>query len=642
MASPRAHVIAAEFAATVVRVDADAGHTVAAGAPLLVLEAMKMEHVLTAPTTGTVDTVAVSTGETVVPGQTLLTLTVSGAAPDPAPDRVGGGPGPDERPDLAALIERRGFLADGARPDAVAERHGRGRRTARENLADLCDPGSFEEYGGFVLAAQRARRDREELIRRTPADGVIVGLARVDGHRCAVVSYDYLVMAGTQGMAGHHKQDRFFELVKQLRLPLVLFAEGGGGRPGDTDYPVVSGNTVQSFTLFAELSGLVPTVGIGSGRCFAGNAALLGCCDVVIATPDANIGMGGPAMIEGGGLGSFRPEEIGPSDVQLANGVIDLLAPDDAGAVEQAKRYLGYFRGPTDSWDCPDQADLRHVVPVDRKRVYDTGRVVETLTDTGTALELRSAYGIGIRTVLARIEGRPVGLLVNNPKHLGGAIDADAADKAARFMQLCDAHDLPIVFLCDTPGFMVGPEAEETAQVRRFSRMFVTGASVTVPVITIILRKALRARRAGHGGGWIPPPAADRIVAHRGAGRHEHRGCGPAGLTPGARSDRRPGPAGRRLRREGGAGLRAQPGAGCRRDLRTGRRDRSGRHSPSDRQHPSLVPRATAEGRQEAAHDRHLVTRGSPGVATRCRPRRRGVVSPRSRCRRRPGPRPRC
>ena len=431
-----------------------------------------------------------STGESVGPGQTLLTFNESGGAPDPTPAIASGGGGPAERPDLAALIERRGIQADRARPDAVAKRHALGRRTARENLADLCDPGSFEEYGGFVLAAQRARRDREELIQHTPADGVIVGLARVDGHRCAVVSYDYLVMAGTQGMAGHHKQDRFFELVQRLRLPLVLFAEGGGGRPGDTDYPVVSGNTVKSFALFAELSGLVPTVGIGSGRCFAGNAALLGCCDVVIATPEANIGMGGPAMIEGGGLGTFRPEEVGPSDVQLANGVIDLPAPDDAGAVELARRYLGYFRGPIDTWDCPDQTALRDVVPVDRKRVYDTARVVDIVTDTGSALELRGTYGIGIKTVLARIEGRPVGLIVNNPKHLGGAIDADAADKAARFMQLCDAHDLPIVFLCDTPGFMVGPEAEETAQVRRFSRMFVTGASVTVPVVTIILRKA--------------------------------------------------------------------------------------------------------------------------------------------------------
>ncbi len=313
-------------------------------------------------------------------------------------------------------------------------------------------------------------------------------------------------MAGTQGMAGHHKQDRFFELVKKLRLPLVLFAEGGGGRPGDTDYPVVSGNTVKSFALFAELSGLVPTVGIGSGRCFAGNAALLGCCDVVIATPDATIGMGGPAMIEGGGLGTFRPEEVGPVDVQLANGVIDLMAGDDAGAVDLAKRYLGYFVGPSETWDCPDQDTLRHVVPVNRKRVYDTGRVIETLVDTGSVLELRGAYGIGIKTVLARIEGRPLGLIVNNPMHLGGAIDADAADKAARFMQLCDAHDLPIVFLCDTPGFMVGPDAEETAQVRRFSRMFVTGASVTVPVITIILRKAYGLGALGMAAGGFHSP----------------------------------------------------------------------------------------------------------------------------------------
>ncbi len=451
-----------------------------------------MEHAVAAPVAGMVDELAVAAGDVVVAGQLLLTIAVSAGADRDAEhgdDAVGFDPAA-ARPDLDALRERKAVLADAARPEAVARRHALGRRTARENLADLCDPDSFEEYGGFVIAAQRARRPHDELVQRTPADGIIAGLARIDGHRCAVLSYDYMVMAGTQGMAGHHKQDRFFALIDRLRLPVVLFAEGGGGRPGDTDHPVVSGNTVKSFALFAGLSGLVPTIGIASGRCFAGNAALLGCCDVVIATPDANIGMGGPAMIEGGGLGSFSPEDIGPVSVQSPNGVIDVLAAGDADAVVAAKAYLGFFRGRTEAWECADQTTLRHLVPVDRKRVYDSARVVATLADTGSTLELRGPFGTGVKTVLARIEGRPVGIVASNPEHLGGAIDADAADKAARFMQLCDAHDLPILFLCDTPGFMVGPDAEESAQVRRFSRLFVTGASVTVPVITIILRKA--------------------------------------------------------------------------------------------------------------------------------------------------------
>jgi acetyl-CoA carboxylase carboxyltransferase component len=507
MVSSSEYVITAEFAATVVRVDVSPDQAVEVGGPLLVLEAMKMEHVITAPVGGVATGLTVAIGDTVSPGEALLTISpTDGDGAIPAGDRSLGPTSEEERPDLAALIERKRILDDEARPEAVAKRHALGRRTARDNLADLCDPDSFEEYGGFVLAAQRVRRDKEELVQRTPADGVIAGLARIGGQRCAVVSYDYMVMAGTQGMAGHHKQDRFFELIKKLRLPVVLFAEGGGGRPGDTDYPVVSGNTVKSFALFAELSGLVPTVGIGSGRCFAGNAALLGCCDVVIATPEANIGMGGPAMIEGGGLGSFRPEDVGPVDVQSPNGVIDLLAADDADAVLLAKRYLGYFHGAVDGWDCADQSALRHMVPVNRKRVYDTDRVIALLADTDSTTALRSAYGIGITTVLARIEGRPVGLIVNNPKHLGGAIDADAADKASRFMQLCDAHDLPIVFLCDTPGFMVGPEAEQTAQVRRFSRMFVTGASLTVPVITIILRKAYGLGALGMAAGSFHSP----------------------------------------------------------------------------------------------------------------------------------------
>jgi acetyl-CoA carboxylase carboxyltransferase component len=364
-----------------------------------------------------------------------------------------------------------------------------------------------------VVAAQRARRSLDDLIANTPADGLVAGIGRVNGDRfpdelsrCAVASYDYMVLAGTQGQLNHRKKDRLFELVERLRLPVVLFAEGGGGRPGDTDSAVVTGLDTTAFAQFGALSGLVPTIGIASGRCFAGNAALLGCCDVIIATPDASIGMAGPAMIEGGGLGTFTPEEIGPLEVHRANGVVDVVASDDADAVRLAKQYLSYFQGRVDQWDCADQLGLREVVPPSRVRVYDMHHLVELVADTGSVLELRAGFGLGMVTALVRIEGRPVGVVANNPLHLGGAIDADGADKAARFLQLCDAHDLPVLFLCDTPGFMVGPEVEATAQVRHVSRLFVVGASLTVPFMTVVVRKGYGLGAQAMAGGSFRSP----------------------------------------------------------------------------------------------------------------------------------------
>ncbi|MCU1357887.1 MAG: carboxyl transferase [Acidimicrobiales bacterium] len=511
------HVLVAQTAATVSSLPVAVGEHVAAGAVLVVLEVMKMEHPMHAPAPGRLAEIAVAEGDAVRAGQELAVF-VSEAAPAPA--GVVSGEEPTqvphaERADLAELRRRRALLDDAARPEAVAKRHGRGQRTARENVADLCDADSFQEYGGFAFAAQENRRDRAELEARTPADGLITGIGRVntdlvgeDSASVAVVAYDYTVLAGTQGQRNHAKKDRIFEVVERLRLPVVLFAEGGGGRPGDTDMPVIAGLDTRAFEHFAKLSGLVPTVGIGVGRVFAGNAALLGCCDTVIATADSNIGMGGPAMIEGGGLGQFRPEDIGPIGVQVTNGVVDLAAADEVEAVALAKRYLSYFQGRVAPGIAPDQDLLRKMVPEHRKTIYDVRRVIDGLADEGSVLELRGGFGAGIVTALVRLEGRPLGLIANDPAVLGGAIDADAADKAARFLQLCDGHDLPVVSLCDTPGFMVGPDAEQTAQVRRFSRLFVTGASITVPLVTVVLRKGYGLGAQAMAGGSFRAPLA--------------------------------------------------------------------------------------------------------------------------------------
>ena len=484
------------------------GDVVAAGQPVAVLEAMKMEHLLHAPVAARICDVRAAVGDYLAEAQLLLVLEPvdAGAEVQAAQEEVAG---EVIRADLQRLRDRLAFTADASRPEAVARRHAAGGRTARENVADLCDADSFIEYGALAIAAQSRRRSLDDLVRHTPADGMVSGIGTVnaahfgaEASRCAVLAYDYTVLAGTQGWRNHHKKDRLLALAHRLKLPLVLFAEGGGGRPGDVDMPVVAGLNNHTFSQFAALSGVVPVVGIVHGRCFAGNAALLGCADVIIATRASNIGMGGPAMIEGGGLGNFRPEDIGPSPVQHRNGVIDVLVDDEAGAVAAARQYLAYFQGRLPEWEAPDAQRLRHAVPENRLRVYDVRKLMLDLFDRGSLLELRSGFGSGILTLLARIEGRPIGVLANNPLHLGGAIDAEAADKAARFMQLCDAHGLPMLALCDTPGFMVGPDIERQAQVRHVCRMFVVAAHLSVPYFTVVLRKGygLGAQAMAAGG----------------------------------------------------------------------------------------------------------------------------------------------
>ncbi|WP_339344685.1 carboxyl transferase domain-containing protein [uncultured Alcanivorax sp.] len=465
------------------------------GQVVAVLEAMKMEFEVRATTAGRVHSLAAGEGDAMNEAAPLLFVT-PGEVEGPAVATEESVDLDHIRQDLADVLDRHHAISDEGRPQAVEKRHRKGKRTARENLGDLLDAGSFQEYGAMALAAQRRRRSAEELQTLSPADGLIGGTGTVNADqfgeqaaRVMAMSYDYTVFAGTQGMMNHKKTDRLLQLAGQWKMPLVLFAEGGGGRPGDTDFVGVAGLDCHTFAAMAKLSGEVPLVGIGSGRCFAGNAALLGCCDVIIATEDASIGMAGPAMIEGGGLGRFTPEQVGPVSVQAPNGVVDVRVKDEAEAVAVAKQYLSYFQGTQTDWQAADQRELRHRIPEKRTRVYDIRAVIETLADSGSVLELRKAFSPGMITALVRIEGKPFGLIANDPQYLGGAIDAVGGDKAARFMQLCEAFGLPMVSLCDTPGFMVGPEAEKQATVRHVSRMFVTAASLTVPFFTVVLRK---------------------------------------------------------------------------------------------------------------------------------------------------------
>lgn len=491
------------------------GQEVFAGQELVILEAMKMHHPVVAPKHGAIDSISVQIGEVYDVGTVILTLSLQPASSQTSQQGVASADLESIPAPLQELYDRLEKTADAARPDAVQKRHERGHRMARENVEDLCDADSFMEYGQLVLAAQRSRRSLEELIDTTPADGMVAGFGTVnaaqfgdEASRVAVLAYDYTVLAGTQGAFNHKKTDRVLELACDWAIPSVFFTEGGGGRPGDTDMNKIQASSldVMTFATYARSSGVAPRIAINNGRCFAGNAVLFGCADVTIATQDSTIGMGGPAMIEGGGLGHYHPDEIGPMDVQTANGVIDLLAQDEAEAVAMAKKLLGFFQGQQSHHDHADQRKLRQIVPTDRKRSYDMREALALIADTDSLLELRSAYGCGMLTGFMRIGGIAFGYIANNPAHLGGAIDAAASEKAARFLQLCDGFDLPVLSFCDTPGFMVGPQHEEQATVRRASSFLLAGASLSVPVFMIVLRKAygLGAQAMGMGSLHVP------------------------------------------------------------------------------------------------------------------------------------------
>lgn len=507
--------VRAPLIGTVIEVCVEERQAVAIGQPILVLESMKMEHVVTAEAAGRLESLFARPGDVVGEAEILAGIVASGSDETrPVESEV---PDPDFiRPDLAELRARNALLLDENRPEAVERRRRRGQRTARENLEDLCDPGSFVEYGALAVAAMRKSRPLEELQRKTPGDAIITGFGTINADtfgsgnsRCAILVVDATVLAGTQGYYHHHKIDRLLELAERHRTPIVFFPEGGGGRPNDTDPGnlVVAGLNITSFHAFARLSGKVPRISVVSGFCFAGSAAFAGSSDLIIATRNTSLGMGGPAMIEGGGLGVFDPKEIGPASVLDPVGVLDLLVEDEAEAVAATRRILAYFQGPIGNATCGDQRVLRHLIPENRRRVYDIRKVIDGLCDTDSVLELRRSFGVGMITALVRIGGQPFGLIANDPMHLGGAIDDTAAEKAARFLQLCDAFGLPIVSLCDTPGFMVGPEIETRGQVRKVSRLFVAGAALRVPLFTIILRKGYGLGAQAMAGGSFVAPA---------------------------------------------------------------------------------------------------------------------------------------
>ncbi len=501
----------------VIKINAKVGDAIVVGEPLVVVEAMKMENVISAKENGLVEKVAVNVGEVVSKGQLLLAYSENKNSGSTVRQNNKENQSA-ERSDLLKLKKRKHFLSDEARPNVVLKRRNKGQNTARENITLLCDKNTFKEYGGLAIAAQRSRRTEEDLIINTPADGLVAGIASVNKklfgnlpQQCCVMAYDFTVLAGTQGLFNHAKMDRMLHVAEKNKLPVILFAEGGGGRPGDVDMQVVAGLHVMTFYKYAKLAAVVPRISIVSGYCFAGNAALAGASDVIIATENTSIGMGGPAMVEGGGLGKFHPKEIGPAAVQVTNGVIDILVKNENEAIEIAKQYLSYFQGNIKEWEGAGQGELNYAVPENRKQVFDVRKIISTLADKNSFLEIKKEFGKSIITAFIRIEGKPIGLIANDAAEMGGAITSDSAEKAASFMQLCSNFNIPILSLVDTPGIMVGPEAEKTGTVKHAAKLFTVGAKLKVPILAIVLRRGYGLGAMAMAGGSFH--ATDFIVS---------------------------------------------------------------------------------------------------------------------------------
>jgi acetyl-CoA carboxylase carboxyltransferase component len=495
---PPIHTLCAPNIGSVVAVLVSQNQLVQMDQPLVIIEAMKMQTTLCADVSGKMGQVFVNIGDECFVGMPLVDIHPNSSSKTKSETMVT--PSSTNQRLLDELRTREELTLDTQRMEQQQKRHEKGYLSARENLQNLCSADSFMEYGQMAVAAQRLRRDYDELKTATAADGVITGVGKINqglvaeqNTQTAIVINDYSVLAGTQGYFHHLKLDRILAIAAAKKFPVVMFTEGGGGRPGDTDITTVnSGLQCQSFATWASLQGKVPRISVANGYCFAGNAALFGAADITIATQSSWIGMAGPAMIEGGGLGVVKPTDIGPSDKQVKNGVIDILVENEQQAAEMAKKCLLYFQGPLvdeQQITFADQESLNQVLPEDRRFVYDVKEIIHTLADIDSFTEIKALFGAAIITGFMHLQGHPVGVLASNCKVLGGAIDVEAGEKASQFMQLCQQFSIPVVVLCDTPGFMVGPEHEDRGAVRRLSQLFVAGSQLTVPLVAVVLRK---------------------------------------------------------------------------------------------------------------------------------------------------------
>ncbi len=492
-----------------------AGDQFQAGQELAIIEAMKMQHAVLATEAGQVKEIFDAVGDLTAQGSPILSYS----------PRDEGGVGEIKaviidpgfiRPDLAALQDRLGLTLDAARPKAVARRQSRGQETTRDSVSTLCEGGTFHEYGQLVIAAQRRKLGVEALREISPADGIVTGLGSVNANtfgetsaQVAILAYDSTVMAGTQGVFGHRKTDRLLDKAAELKLATVFLTEGGGGRPNDDDFAgtMHCALDVKTFSDFAKLRGWGPKITVNSGFCFAGNAALFGAGDIRIATRNSWIGLGGPAMIEAGGLGSHHPRDVGPAPMQAEIGLVDVLVESDADAIATTRKVLSYFQGRDAEWSAEDARVLRHLIPENRQRSYDVRQVITAMADTDSFLELGKEHAPGLITGFMRIQGYPVAVMANNSLHLGGALDAPASAKGARFLRLAGRFNLPVVSLCDTPGFMVGPESETQGAVGAACEFIEAGATLSSPILFVCLRKGYGIGAQAMAGGSFANPS---------------------------------------------------------------------------------------------------------------------------------------
>ncbi|MGA2927054.1 MAG: acyl-CoA carboxylase subunit beta [Solirubrobacteraceae bacterium] len=396
--------------------------------------------------------------------------------------------------DLAARRER---IRQGGGAEKVAAQHGAGKLTARERIGLLIDDGTFVELGihGRPHFSQRAMDGRE-----APADGVITGYGRVDGRLAAVAAYDFTVMAGSMGMTGELKIGRLRELALSKRIPIVWLLDSAGARIQEAVGSLFAG-TGYLFREQVIASGVIPQVAAVMGPCAAGTAYIPGLADFVpMVAGHGSMALAGPHLVRAAIGEDVTQEQLGGSRVHCRrSGVGDLEVADDAACIEAIKRYLSYFPSHCEEQPpavaCADPIDrgddaLLDVLPESARKPYDMYEVIRRIVDDGAYFDLKPQWAKTVITCLARFGGRAAGIVANQPKQLGGILDNDSADKAARFINLCNAFGLPLVYLVDVPGFMVGTKVEQAGIIRHGAKMLYATANATVPKITVVLRKA--------------------------------------------------------------------------------------------------------------------------------------------------------
>jgi acetyl-CoA carboxylase carboxyltransferase component len=385
------------------------------------------------------------------------------------------------------LMELKHKTTDEFRTSAVEKQHKRGKYTARERIEKLLDPNSFREIGGLAQPV--------EVSGDYAADGIVTGTGFIDGKLVCCAAYDYTILAGSQGKVSHQKIDHIVNIAIQQGCPMILFSEGGGARV--QGIATTSRATSEVFVSLARASGWIPTITVICGPAFAGHANLASLTDVIIMIEkESAMGIAGPPLVKSAMGANFTPEELGGVEIQGKAGTPDLIVDSEESAINHIRSYLSYLPSncnqplPISAEVMEPVGDLCSLVPTASNRAYDMRKVIDAIFDKGSVLELKGFYGKNVITSFARINGKTIGIIANQPQAKAGILDSPGSDKMARFISLCDAYRIPITFLVDVPGFTPGPAAEQSALVRHSARIIYELAQATIPIYTVVIRKA--------------------------------------------------------------------------------------------------------------------------------------------------------